>query len=389
MYPIAGWAVWVEQPTFRPLCDHKQWEFLPCAEKTWNEQGCWYVQMYKDWYVLSGMLIIKLFFNVIICLAESLAEVFTWLGFRVLMCKDQTKEKMDQALDCFASLSDVSQLQDFDVKEWSGSEFVDLQVHPKHGDAFICCILSHGVKSAVVGTDGEPLYIKQIIRTFKATGQSPLTCKPKVFLIQACQGEDTQRGVLLKGLQTDDCHSLSIPEEADTLVAIATVEDCVAHRHITEGSWFIQSLCQQLKEGCQRYKNKLTPKTCDRYCVRHLCSQFFCFFFSACCFGLFKKLLFGFRGEDLITILHHVNNEVSQKEAGFQPGERKQMPEVRFTLRKRLVLSPHTKWIIFCKCIQAILREKRFIYIYIFLFTSLSWWILQFSFILLHVNVKE
>ena len=75
--------------------------------------------------------------------AESLAEVFSWLGFRVLMCKDQTKDQMDRALKCFASQSDVSQLQEFDVKEWSDNRFTDLQEAPKHGDAFICCILSH------------------------------------------------------------------------------------------------------------------------------------------------------------------------------------------------------------------------------------------------------
>ncbi|TNM98038.1 hypothetical protein fugu_014284, partial [Takifugu bimaculatus] len=170
--------------------------------------------------------------------AQSLAEVFTWLGFRVLMCKDQTKEKMDRALNCFASL------------KWSGSTFVDLQGDPKHGDAFICCILSHGEKSAVLGIDGEPLCIKQIIRTFKATRQSALVSKPKMFLIQACQGKGIHRGVLLKDLQTDDCHTLSIPEEADILVATATVEDYVSFRHKIDGSWFIQSLCQELKEGC-------------------------------------------------------------------------------------------------------------------------------------------
>ncbi|XP_070830542.1 caspase-8-like [Chaetodon trifascialis] len=230
--------------------------------------------------------------------AESLAEVFSWLGFRVLMCKDQTKDQMDRTLKFFASLSDLSQLQEFGVKEWSGSGFADLCKAPKHGDAFICCILSHGEKSVVLGTDRKPLSIKQITRTFKATDQSALTGKPKVFLIQACQGDERQRGVFFKDLQADDSHSLFIPEEADVLVATATVEDHVSFRHRIDGSWFIQSVCQQLKEGCPR-------------------------------------------GDDMTTILHRVNDEVSQKEASSQPGAVKQMPEVRFTLRKRLVLSPY------------------------------------------------
>ncbi|XP_035526120.1 caspase-8-like [Morone saxatilis] len=229
--------------------------------------------------------------------AQSLAEVFSELGFRVLMCEDQTKDQMDQALSYFASLSDLSELQEFRVKEWSGNGFTDLQEAPKHGDAFICCILSHGKKGVVLGVDGNPLSIKQITRTFKATDQSALTGKPKVFLIQACQGAPIQKGVLLEDLQADDSDSQFIPEEADVLVAIATVEDYAAFRHTMNGSWFVQSVCQQLKEGCPR-------------------------------------------GDDMTTILHRVNNEVAQKEGSSQPGAFKQMPEVRFTLRKRLVL-PH------------------------------------------------
>ncbi len=168
------------------------------------------------------------------------------------MCKDQTADQMDRALKCFASLSDPSQLQEFSVKEWSGNKFTDLQEAPKHGDAFICCVLSHGEKGVVLGIDSKPLCIKQIIRTFKATDQSELTGKPKVFLIQSCQGGRIQPGVLLKDLQSDDSHSPYIPEEADFLVAIATVEDYVSIRHKIDGSWFVQSLCQQLEEGCRR-----------------------------------------------------------------------------------------------------------------------------------------
>ncbi|XP_030260072.1 caspase-8-like isoform X1 [Sparus aurata] len=233
---------------------------------------------------------------------KSLGEVFSWLGFRVLMCKDQTRDQMDQALKCFASLSDLSQLHEFSVQEWSENGFTDIKEAPpslNHGDAFICCIMSHGESGVVSGSDGKSLPIKHITRTFKATDQSALTGKPKVFLIQACQGKQDHRGVLSEDLQADDCQSQYIPEEADFLVAIATVEDYKSFRHITDGSWFIQSVCQQLKEGCSR-------------------------------------------GDDMTTILSRVNNEVSKKEGvKQQPGKLKQMPEVKFTLRKRLVLTPH------------------------------------------------
>ncbi|XP_054623898.1 caspase-8-like [Dunckerocampus dactyliophorus] len=227
--------------------------------------------------------------------ANCLAEVFGWLGFRVLMCKNQTKQQMEDTLEIFSSLSDAAKLQDLNAKEFCGSGFTDLRDAPEHGDVFVCCVLSHGAKGVVLGVDFQSVPIKQMTRTFKASDQSPLTGRPKVFVIQACQGVLMQRGVLLPELQTDDC--LFIPEEADILIAVATVEDCKAMRHKKHGSWFIQSVCKHLKEGCPR-------------------------------------------GEDMVAILHHVNDEVSQQEASRVAGEKKQMPEVRFTLRKKLVLSP-------------------------------------------------
>ncbi|KAK1889614.1 Caspase-8 [Dissostichus eleginoides] len=184
--------------------------------------------------------------------AESLAEVFSWLGFRVLMCKDQTKDQMVRALVCFASQCDLSQLQEFNVKEWTHSRFTDLLVAPQHGDAFICCVLSHGNKGVVLGIDGQPLPIKQITRTFMATRQSPLTAKPKVFLIQACQGGQIHPRVLLNDLEADDSEN-----------------------------------------------------------------------------------------EEIEVILRSVNNEVAGKEGDLMCGPVKQMPEIRHTLRKGLVLTPH------------------------------------------------
>ncbi|KAF7653658.1 hypothetical protein LDENG_00079940 [Lucifuga dentata] len=186
--------------------------------------------------------------------AESLAEVFSWLGFRVLMCKDQTNDQMNRALKFFAALQNFSLMQEFNIQEWSDGGFSDLQEVPQHGDAFICCILSHGEKSGVRGTDGKLLAIKEIMTTFNGSKCSNLISKPKVFFIQACQGRpgcpsQAQCGVAAPDLEADDSPQY-IPVEADFLVAIATVEDYIAFRHKRDGSWFIQSVCQQLKEGC-------------------------------------------------------------------------------------------------------------------------------------------
>ncbi|XP_008431296.1 caspase-8-like isoform X1 [Poecilia reticulata] len=231
--------------------------------------------------------------------AESLAHVFSWLGFKVLMCKDQTGDQMEQTLKLFASPHDEEkqlQLQELDVQEWCGGWLSAPQQPVRHGDAFVCCILSHGSLGNVHGVDSQPLAIKEIKGHFVATKQPALTGKPKVFLIQACQHEkDVQRGVLQKDVEEDS--TTSIPEEADFLVAVSTVEDYVSFRHPIDGSWFIQSVCEQLKLHCPS-------------------------------------------GEDITSILLRVNNMVGQKEGSFCVGQKKQAPEVKFTLRKKLILSP-------------------------------------------------
>ncbi|XP_033976879.1 caspase-3-like [Trematomus bernacchii] len=247
--------------------------------------------------------------------AESLGKEFTLLGFRVLMCKDQTKDQMERALKCFASQRGLTQLQEFKVKEWTGSRFTNLLEAPQHGDAFICCLLSHGNKGGVLGTDKLPLPIKEITRIFMATDQSPLTAKPKVFLIQACQGHQIHPMVVSDDLQADYSPSTFIPQEADILVHSSTVEDYFSIRD-TEGSWFIQSVCKQLKEGCDGK-------------------------------------------EEIEVILRRVNKEVAGKDGVLRRGPScgpscvpscgpsgcpscgptTQMPEIRNTLRKRLVLT--------------------------------------------------
>ncbi|KAM9323017.1 caspase-8-like [Pholidichthys leucotaenia] len=184
--------------------------------------------------------------------AETLAKVFSWLRFRVLMCKDQTRDQMDSTLTSFASMSGIDEHR---LQEWSEGRFTSPQEARVHGDAFVCCILSHGRRGVVLGTDRQPLSIKSITRKFKATDQSALTGKPQIFLIQACQvsgGPETD--AVPDYVEADDADApVYIPEEADFLVAFATVEDYPAYRHRTAGSWFVQTLCEQLREACPRY----------------------------------------------------------------------------------------------------------------------------------------
>ncbi|XP_045151421.1 caspase-10 [Echinops telfairi] len=211
--------------------------------------------------------------------AESLRSVFQWLGLEIEEYSDVTKGDLEEVLQ-------------------------KMQKHPGHtdGDCFVCCILTHGKSGAVYSSDGALIPIQEIISHFTAQRCPSLAHKPKLFFIQACQGDEVQPSVCIEvdarntelvsrapsGVNLKD----SIPVEADFLLGMATVPGYVSFRHVRNGSWYIQSLCNHLKD--------LVP-----------------------------------RHEDILSILTAVNDDVS-RQADFY-GRRKQMPQPAFTLRKKLI----------------------------------------------------
>ncbi|XP_077175262.1 caspase-8-like isoform X2 [Paroedura picta] len=214
---------------------------------------------------------------------EELEKVFRWLGLEVVTYNDQTSVEIHQQL-----------------QKWQTSD------HWKDSNCFVCCILSHGRSGEIYGTDAQLIPIRTIMSYFTANVCPLLARKPKLFFIQACQGEKTQRPVYLerdsdeRDLLSADAQSAgppsqaqpSIPEEADFLLGMATVDGYLSFRHTREGTWYIQALCANLQ--------LLVP-----------------------------------RGEDILSILTEVNKEVSYR--ADPQGMQKQMPQPAFTLRRKLV----------------------------------------------------
>ncbi|XP_066544412.1 caspase-8 [Amia ocellicauda] len=210
--------------------------------------------------------------------AEALDKVFTWLGFEVNTFHDLKADEMHARLKEYGEMSHEGK------------------------DCLVCCVLSHGELQCVFGTDDQKVTIKEIISFFDGRNCPSLLQKPKVFFIQACQGEKMQEAVRVQadggdvhpGLEADlKCHNM-IPINADVLLGMATVQECLSLRHTETGSWYIQSLCMQLKESCPRK-------------------------------------------EDIHTILTKVNEEVSKKSAFLKKQLAKQIPEPRYTLTKKLI----------------------------------------------------
>lgn len=131
------------------------------------------------------------------------------------------------------------------------------------GDCFVCCILSHGGTDGVRGTDGGIVSKHDVFNPFYDTSCSSLRDKPKVFFIQACRGkrlhpteqaddykeeeaeEDTEEA---EYLETDD--EKVILDMKDFFIARSTIKGYYSMRNSEYGTWFIQSLCKQLKQHC-------------------------------------------------------------------------------------------------------------------------------------------
>lgn len=211
---------------------------------------------------------------------EALSQTFKELHFEVKSYKDNPANDILKVLQLYQSM-------DHNDK-----------------DCFVCCVLSHGDQGIIYGTDGQKVSIYDLTSCFTGSRCSSLAGKPKVFFIQACQGDSLQKAIPIETdsepkdsyLETDSSSTKRyIPDEADFLLGMATVNNYVSYRETTKGSWYIQSLCQSLRERCPR-------------------------------------------GDDVLTILTEVNYEVSSKDDRKNNG--KQMPQPTFTLRKKLFF-PH------------------------------------------------
>jgi hypothetical protein len=65
--------------------------------------------------------------------------------------------------------------------------------HSKY-NALIVCILSHGYENFVYGVDDQSVAVRYLTMFFRSSKCKTLANKPKIFFIQACQGQEKQTG---------------------------------------------------------------------------------------------------------------------------------------------------------------------------------------------------
>eukprot|EP00092_Neocalanus_flemingeri_P031122 GFUD01033805.1.p1 GENE.GFUD01033805.1~~GFUD01033805.1.p1 ORF type:complete len:348 (-),score=91.76 GFUD01033805.1:65-1066(-) len=144
---------------------------------------------------------------------------------------------------------------------------IDFASHPAHAsaDMMVFCMSTHGgEKGKLMSSDCLEIDIEaDILRMFTNENCPDLREKPKFFIFQACQGQDSDYGVPIRGMEQIICHTdassmgmtgappscpLRDPTWEDMLIAYATLPGFVSYRDHVRGTWFIESLCKVLME---------------------------------------------------------------------------------------------------------------------------------------------
>ncbi|XP_076084973.1 uncharacterized protein LOC143055700 [Mytilus galloprovincialis] len=155
--------------------------------------------------------------------------------------------------------------------------------------SFICVVMSHGDENGIQTLDeSKRITVKEIQRPFKNKPDGKFNGKPKLFLVQACRGQQKQEKVIVPDCTKSETqitkhesfdenyHILSVlytrtqdgpsgsspdqfcsdatevlqklPIDADVIVAYATTPDYISIRHTYKGAYFIRAFLSVAKK---------------------------------------------------------------------------------------------------------------------------------------------
>lgn len=175
--------------------------------------------------------------------SDNLSKVLKALGFHVTVLNNLTSGEI---------LSYIQRTADMDHSD---------------SDCLLIAVLTHGELGMLYAKDTH-YKPDNLWSHFTADKCPSLAGKPKLFFIQACQGDKLDAGITLNRSETDGLSSSSsykIPIHADFLIVFSTVPGYYSWRNTTRGSWFMQALCDELRySGSERDILTLLTFVCQR-----------------------------------------------------------------------------------------------------------------------------
>ncbi|CAD0196683.1 unnamed protein product [Chrysodeixis includens] len=187
----------------------------------------------------------------------------------------ELKPRSGSRKDC-ASLQAVLQHLGFNVETFHNLYYSDIMKQMKHtakqnhskDDCIAVIVLSHGDSGVVYAKD--TFYNLEKMWGHLSENNCPtLAGKPKLFFIQACQGEDFDDGITLsRHIETDGWYEPHMySNEPNILVALATTPGYISWRRPTIGTPFIQALCKELYSASELDILSILTSVCHQVAV--------------------------------------------------------------------------------------------------------------------------
>ncbi|XP_017108317.2 caspase-1 [Drosophila bipectinata] len=190
---------------------------------------------------------------------RGLALIFNHEFFDIPSLKSRAGTNVDSA-----ELESALQGLGFKVSVHKDCKFRDILKHVEKAasqdhtdnDCLAVAILSHGEHGYLYAKDTQ-YKLDNIWHYFTANYCPTLAGKPKLFFIQACQGDRLDGGMTLEKTTTetdgDSSMSYKIPIHSDFLFSYSTIPGYYSWRNINNGSWFMQSLIRELNTNGKKY----------------------------------------------------------------------------------------------------------------------------------------
>ncbi|XP_006218373.1 caspase-14 [Vicugna pacos] len=205
---------------------------------------------------------------------DALELMFQKLGFESTIKRDPTAQQFKEELEKFQEAIDARE------------DFVSC--------AFVV-LMAHGLEGRLKGEDEEMVDLEDLFQVLNNKNCRALRAKPKVYIVQACRGEQRDPGETVgadNSVMVVKYSPETIPTYTDTLHVYSTVEGYIAYRDDKKGSYFIQTLVDV-------FTNRRGP---------------------------------------ILELLTEVTRRMAKEEVVQEGEARKVNPEIQSTLRKRLYL---------------------------------------------------
>lgn len=144
----------------------------------------------------------------------------------------------------------------FDVDVFHNLKYGEIMEHIEqtaamnhsNNDCLLIAVFTHGEASGFLHAFDTHYRLEKLWCRFTDENCPTLVGKPKLFVIQACQGDKYDDGITLtRDIETDGWFEPNkIPVNPDFLIALSSVPGYYSWRNRDRGSWFIQALCEEL-----------------------------------------------------------------------------------------------------------------------------------------------